>query len=72
MRGRLSGRLIHPRKDEKDFEAATQLYIDPDVCINAATASRLPGDRDLHGETIPEKWKQYQQINADWYKNRQA
>jgi len=23
-------------------------------------------------ETIPDKWKQYQQINADWYKNRQA
>jgi hypothetical protein len=21
-------------------------------------------------ETIPEKWKQYLQINADWYKNR--
>ncbi len=25
---------IHPRKDEADFEAATQLYINPDECID--------------------------------------
>jgi hypothetical protein len=23
-------------------------------------------------ETIPDKWKHFQQINADWYKNRQG
>jgi hypothetical protein len=23
-------------------------------------------------ETIPEKWKHYLQVNADWYKNRPA
>src|SRR3712207_8753975 len=25
---------IHPRKDEGDFEGATQLYIHPDECID--------------------------------------
>ena len=25
---------IHPRKDEQEFEAATQLYINPDECID--------------------------------------
>ena len=25
---------IHPKKDEEGFEAATQLYVDPDGCID--------------------------------------
>ena len=25
---------IHPKKDEPEFEAATQLYIDPEGCID--------------------------------------
>jgi NAD-dependent dihydropyrimidine dehydrogenase PreA subunit len=42
---------IHPRTDEGDFEAATQMYINPEECIDcgacepACTSNALfPGD----------------------------
>ena len=62
---------IHPRKDEKDFETAEMLYIDPDVCIQCGNCEpACPVTAIFTEETIPDKWKHYQQINADWYKNR--
>lgn len=48
---------IHPKKDEAEFEAATQLYIDPAECIDCGacvpvcptsaifTADDLPADK---------------------------
>ncbi len=49
------------------------IYIDPDVCIQCGNCEpACPVTAIFTEETIPEKWKQYQQINADWYKNRQA
>ena len=63
---------IHPRKDEKEFETAEMLYIDPDVCIQCGNCEpACPVTAIFTEETIPEKWKHFQQINADWYKNRQ-
>jgi len=32
--------FIHPKKDEPGFEAATQLYVDPSVCIDCG--ARVP------------------------------
>ncbi len=55
---------IHPRKDAADFDKETMLYIDPDVCIDCGACEPAPAD------LVPEKWAQYTQINADWYKNR--
>jgi NAD-dependent dihydropyrimidine dehydrogenase PreA subunit len=64
---------IHPRKDEKEFETAEMLYIDPDVCIQCGNCEpACPVTAIFTEETIPDKWKHYLQINADWYKNRQA
>ena len=64
---------IHPRKDEADFAAAEMLYIDPDVCIQCGNCEpACPVTAIFTEETIPDKWKHYQQINADWYKNRQG
>jgi len=64
---------IHPRKDAKEFEAAEMLYIDPDVCIQCGNCEpACPVTAIFTEETIPDKWKHFQQINADWYKNRQG
>ena len=64
---------IHPRKDEAGFEAAEMLYIDPDVCIQCGNCEpACPVTAIFTEETIPEKWKHFQQVNADWYKNQQA
>ncbi|HEV8117358.1 MAG TPA: ferredoxin family protein [Thermoanaerobaculia bacterium] len=64
---------IHPRKDEADFAAAEMLYIDPDVCIQCGNCEpACPVTAIFTEETIPEKWKHYLQVNADWYKNRQT
>src|SRR5450755_1145430 len=61
---------IHPRKDEADFVAAEMLYVDPDVCIQCGNCEpACPVTAIFTEETVPEKWKHFQQINADWYKN---
>ena len=62
---------IHPRKDEGDFEKETMLYIDPEVCIDCgACEPACPVQAIFPQDLVPEKWAQYTQINADWYKNR--
>jgi NAD-dependent dihydropyrimidine dehydrogenase PreA subunit len=62
---------IHPRKDEADFEKETMLYIDPDVCIDCgACEPACPVQAIFPADLVPEKWAQYTQINADWYKAR--
>jgi NAD-dependent dihydropyrimidine dehydrogenase PreA subunit len=59
---------IHPRKDEVDFAAVPQLYIDPEICICcAACVPVCPVTAIYVEEELPEKWKHFAQINADWY-----
>jgi ferredoxin len=56
---------IHPKKDEDGFAAATQLYIDPNSCIQCGNCEPVcPVKAIFTEETIPEKWKHYQEINA--------
>jgi ferredoxin len=60
---------IHPRKDEASFEGDTMLYIDPEVCIDCgACEPACPVQAIFPQDLVPEKWAQYTQINADWYK----
>ncbi|HXA78276.1 MAG TPA: ferredoxin family protein [Candidatus Acidoferrales bacterium] len=60
---------IHPRKDEAEFEAATQLYINPDECIDCgACVPVCPVTAIFALEDLPEKWTGYTKINADYYK----
>jgi NAD-dependent dihydropyrimidine dehydrogenase PreA subunit len=60
---------IHPRKDEPEFEAAKQLYINPDECIDCgACVPVCPVTAIFALEDLPEKWSSYTQINADYYK----
>ena len=56
-------------RTRRDFATAEMLYIDPDVCIQCGNCEpACPVTAIFTEETIPEKWKHYQQINADWYK----
>jgi NAD-dependent dihydropyrimidine dehydrogenase PreA subunit len=60
---------IHPRKDEAEFEAAPQLYINPDECIDCgACVPVCPVTAIFALEDLPEKWASYTKINADYYK----
>src|SRR5439155_10227171 len=60
---------IHPRKDEGNFEAATQLYINPDECIDCgACEPACPVAAIFPEEEVPEKWKSFIQLNYDYFK----
>jgi ferredoxin len=60
---------IHPRKDEGEFEAAKQLYINPDECIDCgACVPVCPVTAIFALEDLPEKWVEYTKINADYFK----
>jgi ferredoxin len=62
---------IHPSKNEADFGAADQLYIDPDVCIDCGLCvDECPVQAIYPQEDLPAEWHRYVQINTDWYKNR--
>ena len=57
------------RLDEGDFENAAQLYIDPDTCIDCgACVPECPVAAIFPLEDVPDKWKQFNEMNADWYK----
>src|ERR1700752_1290160 len=67
------GDCIHPRKDEPDFEAETQLYISPVECIDCgACVPVCPVTAIFALEDLPEKWANFTPINADWYTNKKA
>ena len=60
---------IHPRKDEAEFTDATQLYINPDECIDCgACEPACPVAAIFPEEETPEKWKSFIQINYDHWK----
>ena len=64
---------IHPRKDEPEFSAATQLYIHPDECIDCgACVPVCPVTAIFVLEDLPEKWASFTQINADYFKKKTA
>jgi NAD-dependent dihydropyrimidine dehydrogenase PreA subunit len=64
---------IHPRKDEAGFAEVTMLYIDPEVCIDCgACEPACPVQAIFPEDLVPEKWAQYKQINADWFKKSTA
>ena len=55
---------IHPRKDEADFEAATQLFIHPDECIDCgACEPECPVTAIFPDADIPPEWTSYIEKN---------
>ena len=64
--------VIHPRGDETEFASADQLYIFPDDCIDCgACVPVCPVSAIFLAEDLPEKWRHFAQINADWYTRRE-
>ena len=62
---------IHPKKDATEFAAENKLFIDPDTCIDCgACVPVCPVQAIFPQEELPEKWAQFTQIDADWFKNR--
>jgi len=60
---------IHPRKDEADFNSATQLYIDPQECIDCgACVPVCPVSAIFALDDLPAKWAAFTEINADHYR----
>ncbi len=59
---------IHPSKRESEYETAQQLYIDPVECIDCgACVPVCPVSAIFAGDDLPDKWKQYAEINAKHY-----
>lgn len=60
---------IHPRKDEKDYPQTPHLYINPDECIDcAACEPACPVAAIFPEEDVPDKWKSFISVNADYFR----
>lgn len=60
---------IHPMKEDTRFEGAEILYIDPDECIDCgACVPACPVEAIFEESEVPEKWTDYTQKNADYFK----
>jgi NAD-dependent dihydropyrimidine dehydrogenase PreA subunit len=61
---------IHPAEGEPDFESVDMLYINPDECIDCgACEPACPVSAIFEESAVPAQWREYIQINADYYKN---
>jgi NAD-dependent dihydropyrimidine dehydrogenase PreA subunit len=60
---------IHPTAGEEGFSAEPMLYINPEECIDCdACVEACPVDAISAAVKVPEVWRKYIQINADYYK----
>ena len=59
---------IHPRKDESDFDGATQLYIHPDECVDCgACEPACPVEAIFYEDDVPDEWLDYNDANAAFF-----
>ena len=62
---------IHPWTAEPGYEDVPQLYIDPDVCIECGACEPVcPVSAIRQDIDVPDEWKQYIRINADYYERK--
>lgn len=60
---------IHPTPDEDGFDNATQLYINPEQCIDCeACLEACPVGAIYAMDQLPTKWADYAAINAEHFK----
>ncbi len=60
---------IHPTPAEAAFADVEQLYINPDECIDCgACEPACPVSAIFEESAVPEEWKQFIKINADFFK----
>jgi ferredoxin len=61
--------VIHPTKDEAEFDAADQLYIEPTHCIDCGLcAGECPVNAIFADVDVPEAWHGFIEKNAAWYR----
>jgi ferredoxin len=59
---------IHPHQDEPAFEAATQLYINPEECMDCgACVATCPTNSIFPVEELPEDKADFVEKNANFY-----
>jgi len=59
---------IHPKKDEPQFEAATQMYVSPVECIDCgACVPVCTSDSILPADDVPEDKKEFIEKNAAYF-----
>lgn len=65
---------IHPYPDgdgQEAFDAAEQLYIDPEVCIDCGACIPVcPVEAIFTEDDLPDDKRHFVAVNADWYKNQ--
>ena len=60
---------IHPTKNEATFAAAEQLYIDPVTCIDCGACQAVcPVTAIFPNEQVPDQWKNFIEVNANYFK----
>jgi NAD-dependent dihydropyrimidine dehydrogenase PreA subunit len=60
---------IHPSPNEPGFEEAEQLHINADECIDCgACEPACPVTAIFEESAVPEEWKNYIKVNADFFK----
>jgi ferredoxin len=61
---------IHPRSDEPGFDAAAQLFIDPEECIDCdACVEACPVDAIFPEDIIPDEHAKSIESNAAFFQN---
>src|SRR5438105_15842154 len=61
---------IHPTENEPGFAEVNQLFIDPEECIDCdACVEACPVDAIFAEDHLPEEWRHFTRINADYYKH---
>jgi ferredoxin len=59
---------IHPTRDEPDFTAVEQLFIDPEECIDCdACVEVCPVDAIFAEDQLPVHWRHFAALNAAYY-----
>ena len=64
---------IHPTKNDGDHPETTQLFIDPETCIDCGLCvDECPVQAIFPQDDLPEEWQKYIQINADYYASKKG
>ena len=62
---------IHPTPEEPGFADHDQLFIDPAECIDCdACVEACPVDAIFAEDQLPDEWRHYTEVNADYYKRQ--
>jgi NAD-dependent dihydropyrimidine dehydrogenase PreA subunit len=61
---------IHPRSGEPEFDIVKMLYINANECICCgACEPACPVNAIFEASAVPEEWRHYSKINANFFKS---